>query len=224
VLESFAMSKSLEKSYAISLRKSGLSFSQIKEKVDVSKSTLSLWLKDLPLTRKQINDLRSLSPRRIERFRNTMKKKRDLEEGKVFLKTKAELGAFSRRDVLIAGIFLYWGEGMKTAPCTVSLSNSDPDAVKFFVRWLNQLGVSNDRLKVVLHLYKDMDINREVQFWSDYLNIPIDRFRKPYIKDTMLCDITYKSGFGHGTCNVMYLNKELYLYVKSCLKFVHMRA
>ncbi len=199
------ISKEIEKQKALKLRKLGHSYSQIKNSVSVSKSTLSLWLKEFPLSKSQIDLLRGKNPQRIERFRNTMKAKKDNEEQ-------------------IAGLYLYWGEGTKTASCTVAVTNTDPDVLRFFLKWLDLFGVDTSKLRVVLHLYKDMDIQKETKFWSLYLKIPLSQFRKPYIKNTRFCDITYRSGFGHGTCSVLYLDKELYLFVKSGLKYIRMRA
>jgi transposase-like protein len=47
-----------EKNEAIRLRKLGQSYKEIKRKVDVSKATLSLWLRDIQLTPQQLAGLR----------------------------------------------------------------------------------------------------------------------------------------------------------------------
>ncbi|MEK7501753.1 MAG: helix-turn-helix domain-containing protein [Patescibacteria group bacterium] len=218
------IAKEKEKQLVLALRKKGHSYSQIRKQVDVSKSTLSLWLGDFPLSKLQIRALRDKNPERIEKYRNTMRLKREAQELEAFINFKKKIKSFSEREKLISGLFLYWGEGTKSAPCTVAVTNTDPDIMKFFVHWLSILGVKKEKLKVVLHLYSDMNINKEMQFWSSHLTIPLSQFRKPYIKKTRLCDITYKSGFGHGTCSVLYLNKELYLFVRSGLKFLRMHA
>ena len=218
------IAKEHEKQRALALREKGLSYSQIKAIISVSKSTLSLWLKDMPLSQSEINVLRAKSPQRIERFRNTMKAKRDVEEKVSFSQVSKEIGVLSKREILIAGLFLYWGEGTKAAPYTVAVTNTDPDVLRFFVHWLELLGVKKGNMRVVLHLYMDMDVKKEMRFWSTYLNIPKTQFRKPYIKKTRFCDITYKSGFGHGTCSVLYLDKKMYQYVRSGLKYIRMRA
>ena len=218
------ISKEKDKQLVLSLRKRGFSYSQIKKEVKVSKSTLSLWLKDLPLSRDRIQELRDRNPIRIERYRNTMKLKREIKEKESFNIVRKELKSFSRREKIIAGLYLYWGEGTKAAIGTTALTNTDPDMIKFFVKWLEILKVKKDKLRVVLHLYNDMNVIKEMKFWSDYINIPISQFRKPYIKNTRLCDITYKSGFGHGTCSVLYLNKDLYSYVKAGIKFLRLKV
>ena len=49
----------------------------IKEELGISKSTLSGWLKDLPLSDKRISELQSNSQIRIEKSRITKQKKKD---------------------------------------------------------------------------------------------------------------------------------------------------
>ncbi len=214
------MSKIKEREKAIQLRKLGLSYSQIRERIPVSKSTLSLWLDTMPLSRDQIDKLSGKNPKRIERFKETMKKKRVAQENLVFEKVKKQFGRLSKRERILAGLYLYWGEGTKSAPCTVAVANTDPDVLKFFLRWLNEFGVKNDQVSIVLHLYKDMDYDIERVFWSKYLKVPEKCFKKPYIKDSKLSDITYKNGFGHGTCNVRYFKKDLYLFIRAGLRMI----
>ena len=214
------MAKIKQKQQALNLRKQGMSYSQIKNKLKVSKSSLSLWLRKYPLSAQRITELRGRNPARIERFRNTMLNKREKSFDEVFRKVKNEIGELSDRDILIGGIFLYWGEGAKSSDYETSLSNTDPDALKFFIRWLSLFGVSKTALRVTLHLYQDMDKERELTYWSKELNLPEACFRKPYIKNSNLVDLSYKNGFGHGTCNVRYFNKEMWQYIRMALKHV----
>lgn len=214
------MAKIKQREKAVQLRKRGLSYSQIRTQISVSKSTLSLWLDSMPLSHDQIQQLRGKNPKRIERFKETMKKKREEQENIVLEEVRKDYGVISRRERIIAGLYLYWGEGTKSAPCTVAVANTDPDVLKFFLRWLNEFGIKNNQVSVVLHLYKDMDYDKERVFWSNYIKVPESCFKKPYIKDSKLSDITYKNGFGHGTCNVRYFKKDLYLFIKAGLRMI----
>ena len=213
------MAKYKDRDLAISLRKQGMSYSQIKEHLNVSKSSLSLWLQKYPLSQKRLGELRDHSEKRIENFRNTMRLKREVRLDKIFLKAKADVGGLSKRDIFIGGIFLYWGEGSKTRG-SLTVTNTDPSVLKFFIKWLESVGVGADRLKVNLHLYKDMDIVKEVDFWSKILSISRKQFRRPYIKETESKSISYRNGFGHGTCSVILENKEMADYMLSCLRYI----
>lgn len=194
---------------ALLLRKQGYSYSYIKEQLQVSKSTLSLWLRNYPLSRERINELRANSEKRIERFRETWRKKNEVKLKVVYNAQKEKLLPLSQRELLIAGLFLYWGEGSKTIPSVTSLSNTNPKVVKFFLYWLKEvIKVSTERIVVRIHLYKDMDQEKEIDYWSKQLKISKTRFRKPYIKETTLRGLTFK-GFGHGTCNLIVGGRDL---------------
>jgi len=213
--------KNKEKDLAIKLRKSGKSYSQIREVIKVSKSTLSLWLKDLPLSDKKLRELRDLNPIRIEKYQKTMKAKREANFLKVFDIVEKDIGLLDKRDYFIAGLFLYWGEGLKATRYTTSISNTDPKVLKFFITWLNKIfNIKKEDLSVRLHLYKDMSVKEERKFWCKELGLTSKNFQKDYIKDTKLDSQTYKNGFGHGTCNVMYYGKGVADYVKMSLKYI----
>jgi len=196
------MTRFNDRQKAIELRKQKLSYSQIKKKLGVSKSTLSYWLKDYPLSKERIRELRDKNEKRIEKFRKTMRKKKEERLRSLYLEQKNVLFPINSKELYLAGLFLYWGEGSKQKTTHLSMSNTDPSVVNFFIIWLvKRLGVSREKLKVQLHLYSNMDINKEVNFWSKTTNIPLNQFNRPYIKKTSSNKINHR-GFGHGTCNI----------------------
>ncbi len=214
------MARREDKQKALIMRKKGMSYSQIKEKLGISKSTLSGWLYNMPLSIKRIRELRADNPVRIERYRNTMRAKRESRLKAVYDKVSKDISSFSKRDLFLAGLFLYWGEGTKAQKNSVTLTNTNPAMLKFFIKWLKLLGIKKKYLKVKLHLYSDMNIKESTNFWSKELKIPISQFRKPYIKTTKLKSISYKNGFGKGTCCVMFDNRNLWEYIMMGLKYV----
>ena len=214
------MARKLEKQKALDLRKKGYSYSQIKEKLGISKSTLSGWLMDHPLSEKRIRELRGNNSQRIERYRNTMHKKKEERLLGVYTKVSKDIGIFSKRDLFIAGLFLYWGEGTKMKNASVEFTNTNPAMIKFFIQWLEIFDIKKDQLKIKLHLYSDMNIDKGINFWVKELKIPKKQFTKPYIKKTLLESITYKTGFGKGTCCVMFNNRDLIEYILAGLKYI----
>lgn len=209
-----------EKDLAIIMRKKGMSYSQIREKVTVSKSTLSLWLEEYPLSPQRMRELRDVNPQRIESFQATMKAKRDARIAIQDQRVRKDIASISKREFFIAGFFLFWGEGAKARKSEVSLANTDPQMIKAFLAWMFLLGARKEMIRFTLHLYKDMDVKKELLFWSKSVNFPLSAFHKPYIKKTNLTDLSYKNGFGHGTCNVRYMNQNLNDYVRMGLKHI----
>lgn len=204
------MARFKDREKAIRLRKQEMSYSQIKKKLKVSKGTLSLWLRDYPLSKQRVRELRDCNEQRIEKYRETMRKKKEKRLQETYEIQKKLLLPLNKREIFIAGLLLYWGEGKKSDSTKLSISNTDPSVIKFFIAWLTKsLKVPKEKLKVHLHLYKDMNIKKEVRFWSKILDISNKQFNKPYIKKTSRKAINHKGGFGHGTCNVTFGNARL---------------
>lgn len=208
------------KQKAIELRKKGCSYSQIKDEIGVSKSTLNGWLYDMPLSEKRIRELQADSPIRIEHYRNTMRKKREARLAKVYTEISRKIGKLSNRELFLAGIFLYWAEGTKTRKCGIELTNTNPGMLQFFIRWLELFDVPKSSLKVHLHLYSDMDIKKQTRFWAKTLSLSVSQFRKPYIKESSSTSITYKTGFGQGTCSITAGNTELSNKILMGVKYI----
>ncbi len=198
------MSKLHLKTQAIILRTQGRSYSQIKKIVKVSKSTLSLWLKDFPLAEERLRALRDWNEIRIEKFRKTMQDKRDERFQEHVNTYKKSFRGLNKKDLFLAGLFLYWGEGLKGLRYALAVYNTDPHMLKFVKLWyMEALEIPASKLKVKLQLYKDMNISSEIQYWKSILALPESQFSKPYIKSTSSESIKYKGMFGHGTCGLL---------------------
>lgn len=214
------MARKGDRQKALTLRKKGMSYSQIKEKLGISKSTLSGWLYSMPLSEKRIRELQANNPIRIEKYRNTMRAKKEIRLKEVYKKVSKDIGNLSTRDLFLAGLFLYWGEGTKAQNSLVALTNTNPAMIKFFINWLKLFGVKNKDLKIKLHLYSDMKIKESLDFWAKELNIPICQFYKPYIKKNTSKSISYKNGFGKGTCSVIFGDRDLWEYTMMAIKYI----
>src|SRR5258708_2943993 len=196
------MKKHLERRKAIELRRQCKTYTQILSEVKVAKGSISLWLKDITLSEDQINNIKEIRKKAVERYRETMKLKRANRYKSYYEEQKNKLLPFSERELLIAGLFLYWGEGNKVSTNSISINNTNPKVVKFALYWMvKSLDIPKNRIKVQVHLYKDMDIKKELEFWSNELKIPLEQFNNPYIKDSNKSDLDQR-GFGHGTCGL----------------------
>lgn len=216
------MARFEDREKALILRKQqGMSYSQIKKILKISKSTLSLWLRNYPLSKKRIRELRDWNEQRIEKYRETMRRKREKKLKKIYDKQKKIILPFNKRELFFAGLFLYWGEGTKSKRDSLCISNSDPSVIKFFIYWLNRsLGVPRKKMRVYLHLYNDMDIDRELKYWSKILKISLTQFARPYIKKTSSYRVNHKGSFGHGTCNLIVSSVQLTERILMSLKVI----
>lgn len=221
------MSRIKDRQKAIELRKKGKTYTEIRKKLGISRSTLSDWLSKLPLTSEQFKQLEKSQKNNkvlgIEKTRIVKQKKRESRIRATYNNQKNYWGKLSRRELEIAGIFLYWGEGNKRLDGSVSLNNTDPMVMKFTLFWLMYgLKVPIEKIKIDLHLYSDMNIEEEKYFWSKQLKISINQFRKPYVKNSTRSNIDQK-GFGHGTCtlvvNDVRLKEKVMMSIKALADF-----
>lgn len=177
---------------------------------------MSYWLQDYSLS--PIGLLES-KRKRIENYKKTLNKRKEKRFLEIYEKASKDVGFFSKRDLFLAGLFLYWGEGTKKQDSMVTLTNTNPAMLKFFIKWLSLFNIKKKDLKVKVHLYSDMDITKTLDFWGKELKIPLSQFYKPYIKKTKIVSVKYKTGFGKGTCSVIIGNKPLWEYILACLKY-----
>lgn len=192
---------------AIELRTQGKTYTQIREVLDIPKSTLSGWLSQYPLSEEQLKLIKKNSLQNkevaIEKCRQTKRNKRENRLHLVYQNEKAKLLPLSAKELYVTGLSLYWGEGFKDLKGAISLSNTDPKVIKFYLYWLIYgLGIPVNKIKVLVHLYDDMKVEKSLEYWSKKLNIPRSQFSQPYIKKSKRAQIDQK-GFGHGTCNIV---------------------
>ncbi len=173
-----------EKLEALRLRKMGWSYGRIKQKVSVSKDTISRWCKNIPLTLKQKDKLLSnkmwgqkkgsiiaAENKKIARIKK-------LEE--INILSKREVKNITERDRFIAGIALYSAEGDK-ADGRGGFANSDPNLIKFMTNWFLEFPkVDRNRLRGALWIHNNLNVPQAEKFWSNLTKIPRSQFHKTY--------------------------------------------
>lgn len=207
------MSRKIDRQKAIKLRKEGKTYSEIKRQLGLPKSTLSDWLSNYPLSDSQIDEIRKTTKRNkelgIEKCRLTKQKNRETRLCAIYEEEKNKLLPLTDREIYLIGLFLYLGEGFKDMRGALSLSNTDSNVIKFYLYWLvNCLKIDRKKIKVLVHLYSDMNIEDSLNYWSNELAIDRKQFSKPYVKKSKRIDVDQK-GFGHGTCNLVVANVRL---------------
>jgi len=106
---------------------------EIGRRVGVSKSSVSLWVRDIELTAEQHATLRAKNPAYNRQLSGWL---RVAERHRANRHAAQESGrdlARRRQPRHLAGCMLYWGEGAKGPPNQVCFSNSDPEMVRLFV-------------------------------------------------------------------------------------------
>lgn len=171
------------------LRRRGLRYDEIARLLSVSKSSVSLWTRDLPRPAPtpegidaRASGLRAYFERRRERV--AAERARETEVA------AAGIGPLSDREVLIAGAVAYWAEGTKSKPWRpaerVTFTNSDLDMVRLFLTFLRLLDVSDDRVRLRLAIHESADVAEATSYWADGLGVPATSFQRPTLKRSVL--------------------------------------
>jgi hypothetical protein len=194
---------------AIELRRQGRSYREIREELHVSKSSLSLWLKDIELTDEQRERLVELQ--RISRTRagRTMQARRIARREATVASARAQVAALAESELFVAGVVAYWAEGSKAKPWRpgeqVEFCNSDPTMIVLFLRWLELIGVTRDRLVCTLMIHETADVGVAHAFWAQTIGLPMTQFNKPLIKRHNPRTVRKNRGESYHGCLAVYV-------------------
>jgi len=182
------MSKSEKKIIARTLRRKGNSIKSIAKDLEVSQGSVSLWCRDIVLTKEQIKILEdnSKDPFYGKRLQNSLKQQNIRFEKTMRLKNEGieEVGIITKRELLLVGIALYWAEGFKK-DSQVGLGSSDPNMMRFYVKWLKEcFDFSTDDLlfRVTVNESHEYRISEIVNYWADVFGIDVSNFQKPFFQ------------------------------------------
>jgi predicted transcriptional regulator len=162
-----------EREEARRLRAGGLTLVDIAQRLGVSKSSVSLWVRDVPFTP---------SPRRTspDRRPHPFHERRLAEIAALDAEGRERIGTLSDDAFLAAGVALYAGEGTKRDGRVV-FANSDAAMMRFFCHWLRTLfEIDEARLRVRVYLHEGLDLEAAHRFWSQITGVPLEQFRAPY--------------------------------------------
>lgn len=176
---------------AIELRKKGLSYSEIRKQVKVSKSSLSLWLRSVGLTKRQRQRLTKKKWESIKRGWKKWKETRIKKTNIVNQQAIQEIKKIKKTNekLWLMGIMLYWAEGAKEKLYRlgqgVSFSNSDYKMIKIFIKWLLiSLKIPKEDISFDIYIHENHKSNLDKirLFWSIKTGFPIEKFGKIYYK------------------------------------------
>lgn len=171
-----------KKGIAIELRKKGLSYSEIKNSINIPKSTIAYWLKNIKLSDLQIEKLKT---RRSETAKLNSEKRisKILETIENIKKSSAKnIKKISKRELWLMGIVLYWREKNKNDFYKgVYFSSSNPALIKFFLKWLKEIG-RIDNEEIAFDIFTGKSKKDAIAYWSEITGFPEKYFTRIYIQ------------------------------------------
>lgn len=201
--------KRIEKEKAISLRKKGFSFSEISETLRVSKSSVSVWVKDIPLSKhaKQKIEKNRIDARNRAAITHRRQVDNKFSDAHLYGKEVIAKAAINADTARLLCAIMYWCEGTKIRRGEIlSFTNSDPLVIASFLRLLREgFSIDEQKLRVSVHLHEYHDTGVQLRFWSKVTTISLTQFHRPYQKPHT--GIRTREGY-QGCASIRYLNVD----------------
>ena len=168
------------------MRRTGMSIDAIAQSLEISKSTASLWVRDISLS----NEERTLLSNQKKLSRSEVGANRRLQTQNNLQSFHTEAVAIVSdlsnpvRTELLVCAMIYWCEGSKSKnDSEFTFTNSDPFLVATFLSLFRRcFPVDESRFRVLMQLHEYHNESRQLRFWSQTTRIPTQQFLKTYSK------------------------------------------
>ncbi|MFD5451156.1 hypothetical protein ACWDTR_02815 [Streptomyces sp. NPDC003470] len=196
------------------LRLQGWTYDRIQVELGCAKSSISLWVRDLPKPeRRTPSEQARLAARKRWEHELAI---RDQERQQTKTEAEQQIGEMSNRDLFMAGVALYWAEGAKDKPYArrehVIFVNSDPGVIQLYLAWLSLLGVERERLQYRVMIHMTADVEGAKHYWAHLVGVDISKFQKTTIKKHNPKTVRKNVGDSYRGCLVIRVSQGAELY------------
>ncbi|MEV4786705.1 hypothetical protein AB0K53_14850 [Streptomyces tuirus] len=196
------------------LRLQGWTYDQIEVELGCSRSSVSLWVRDLPKPEPRYTpeEQRALMQAGLARLRATQEEERKQTRERA----AQDVGALTARELFLAGVALYWAEGSKSKPYDrrerAIFVNSDPGVIQVYLAWLDLLEVNRDRVRFRVLIHESADVDAAHRFWAELVGVDSSAFAKPTLKTHNPKTVRKNTGDGYHGCLVVTVARSAELY------------
>lgn len=203
------------------LRLQGLDYEEIVAHLGISKSSVSLWVRDLPKPRRLTpEECAKRTSERMSRYwtieRPVRATRRAAASAAASRAAADRIGDLTDREILIAGTVAYWCEGAKNKPHRrtdrVTFANSDPKLVSFFLLFLDTLGIPRLDLVFQLQIHETADVAAAERFWLVLTAAQPKQFSKTYLKKDNPATTRKNTSDGYHGCLRVDVRRSCELY------------
>ncbi len=198
-----------EKLRAIKLRKAGTTYSKIRKELKVSKSTLSLWLREIELKPSQKKKILVGLEKSREVASNAKRLNRLNKTRIISIKARKDFPKLCKNPLFLTGLALYAAEGDKNSLERVKFANSDEELIILMMRWFREIClVPEERFRIALHIHNLHSSPKILNLWSKLTGIPKAQFYSLYVKQSSLGQ--RKNILYNGTCSIVINSRDLF--------------
>ena len=186
-------------------RDEGASIKEIARRVGVSVSSVSHWVRDIELTPEQHAALQERNVAYNRQMSGTWKQAARRRIERVEYQEHGRAMARFGDPLFVAGCMLNWAEGSRGRN-SVKFTNSDPDMVRLFVRFLREcFDVGDDAISLTCNLFADhVERQHDVErFWLTVAGLPETSLRKSTVNTySKYSQKKRRNKLAYGTCRI----------------------
>lgn len=170
-----------------------LSMSAIAEKLGVSSSQVSYWMKKSGIDRRNRSEATYL------------KRNPDGDPFRIARMLSSEMF-----ELKVVSLGLYWGEGTKSSLTSIRLGNTDPSMIRIFRKFLIIIcGVSPSKMQYWLQLFSDINVDEAIEYWRQELDLDDRTFKPSVTVSHSQSKGTYRRKSRYGVLQIVVCNKKL---------------
>lgn len=175
-----------DKEVAIKLRKQGKSYNEINRILVIPKSTLSGWFRDLRFSKyikiKLINEAKRKWARNITNY-NKRRAAIILERARRIQDIESrKIKNISNKELWLLGTALYWAEGSKRERWQVRFTNSDPDMIRFIMRYFRNIcNIKEEKFRLTLQIRPNVSEEKARRYWCNITKVSPSQFHKTLV-------------------------------------------
>jgi transposase len=193
------------KDQARELREQGLDYDDIAAQLGVSKGSVSLWVRDVPVPeRLSYEETRKRAAKGAQRYWEAERQVRDAKRAAQREAASSQIGELTDREILIAGALAYWCEGAKSKPHRrderVVFMNSDPGLIRFFLRFLQVAGTPQTDLTFRVYIHQSADVAAAERFWLEVTGAQPGQLRSATLKRHNVKTVRKNTGEAYQGC------------------------
>ena len=208
---------------AIAFRKRGFTYTEIAKICDVSRGTVSNWLKDEEFSKRiaktNLDRAHKDNVGRIKLVNKARNAERTAQYKEILRLAETEYKHYRSNPLFVAGLMLYANVGDKKHSNLIRITNNEPSLHNIFIKFvIDYLGVEKTSLHFWLLLYPEHDEIKCMKHWSRKINVTVGQFYKNQVVVNRSNKQPLHFGVGNTIIGNTLLKKKLLFWLELFLK------
>lgn len=208
---------------ALQFRTRGFTLEEIAKICNVSKSTVSKWLKNNTISENVTKQNKKRAGQENAKRLKLMSKTRDSERSyrykEAVRSAETEYKHYKSSPLFMAGLMLYFTQGDLKNEHQVRLSGTEEKAHKIFIKFATEyLGVPKSSIHFWISLYKGQSEEVCMKRWKTATTLPYSQFYKNQYINTKKTKDTLHNGVGNTIIGSTVLKHKLAKWIELSLK------